>query len=139
MHIEKQQVVQETQTSKQTTQSSDLDYKLFMQYHSRLSDIPSLVDLTSYFVTANIITKSDGETIANLIATESQTVALRKLLNKLSLALLLGHGGSKSFEKVLRIIQIYGSDTARLVAHEILDAVVRVPSPAQPNTGMQRI
>ena len=136
MHIEKQQVVQETQSRKQAAKSSDLDYKLFMQYHSRLSDIPSLVDLTSYFVTANIITRSDGETIANVIATESQTVALRKLLNKLSLILLLGHADSKLFVKMLRIMQIYGSDAARLVADKMMEAVIRVSSPVQTNTGI---
>ena len=133
---EKQQVVQETQSE---THSSDSEYKLFMHYYNKLNNIPSLVDLASYFVTANIITRSDGETIANHIATESQTVALRKLLNKLSLILLRGQCDSKSFEKMLRIMQIYGSDTAQLVASEMLEAVISVPLPVQatsPNTGI---
>ena len=128
--IEKQQVVQGVQSRKQKTQSSDLDYKLLMQYHSRLSDMPSLLDLTSYFVTASIITKSDGQSIENIIATESQTVALRKLLNKLSLTLLLGRD-DKSFNKILRIMQIYGSDIVQLVANEMLEAALRVTSPVQ--------
>ena len=139
MHVEKKRGVQETQSRKQKTQPSDLDYKLFMQYHSRLSDIPSLVDLTSYFVTANIITRSDGEIITNAVTTESRQKALMKLLNKVSLTLLLGHGDSKSFEKMLRIMQVFGSDTAQLVADEMLEAVIKVPSPVQttlPNTGM---
>ena len=126
--IEKQQMVQEIQSE---TQSSDSEYTLFMHYYNELKDIPSLVDLTSYFVTANIITQSDGETIANVIATESQTVALGKLLNKLSLILLRGKCDSKLFEKMLRIMQIYGSDAARLVASKMLETVIRVPSPVQ--------
>ena len=129
--IEKQQVVQGVQSRKQKTQSSDLNYRLFMQYHSRLSDMPSLLDLTSYFVTANIISRSDGQSIDNIIITESQTVALRKLLNKLSLTLLLGHDDNKSFNKMLRIMQIYGSNNVQLVADEMLEAAVRIPSPVQ--------
>ena len=139
MCIEKQQLVPGIQSRKQRTQPSDSDYKVFMQYHSSLTDIPSLVDLTPYFVTANVITKSDGETIANAVTTESQTVALRKLLTKLSITLLLGHDDNKSLNKMLRIMQIYGSDNAQLMADEILETGVRVPLPFQTilsDTGM---
>ena len=126
MSIEKQAVVQDI---KQKTPSLDLEYKSFMQYHSRLSDMPSLLDLTSYFVTANIITKSDGDVIINTVATESQTAALRRLLNKISLSLLRGHGGNKSFDKMLMIMQAYGSDDVQLLANQMLQTVIRLQSP----------
>ena len=134
MSIGKQTVVQERM---QKAQSLDLEYKSFMQYHSRLSNIPSLLDLTSYFVTANIITNSDGDAIINTVATESQTAALRKLLNKISLSILRGHGGSRSFDKILMIMQIYGSDDVQLLANEMLQTIVRLRSPhhiTSPNT-----
>ena len=136
--VEKQPVLEETESRKEETEPLHSEYKLFTQYHSRLSAIPSLVDLTSYFVTANIITKSDGETITNTVAAKSQKDALIKLLSKICLVLLRGHCDSKSFEKMLKIMQIYGTDTAQHVASEMLEAV-SAPSPIQttlPNTGM---
>ena len=129
--IEKPQVEHETQSRKEETEPLHSEYKLFMQYHSRLSDMPSLVDLTSYFVTASIISRSDGETIINTITMESRTVALRKLLEKLPLTLLRARGDNKVFEKILRIMQIYGSDTVRLVADEMLEEVIRAPLSVQ--------
>ena len=134
---EAQPVIQETQlTRKQKTQESDLEYKLFMQYHSKLSDVPSLVDLTSHFVAAKIITSSDAEAIANTIIMESQTAALRKLLNKISLTLLLGHGDSKLFDKMLEIMQIYGDDTAQHLAIEMLKAIGKLQSAVPVTSGM---
>jgi len=118
-------VKQQTQLMKQITQSSDFEYKLFMHYHNKLSDIPSLVDLTSHFVAANIITSSDGEAITSITATESQASALIKLLSKISMTLLCSPCGNKLLNKMLRIMQIYGNDTAKLLAAEMLESVVR--------------
>ena len=126
MSIEKQPVVQDR---KQKAQSLDLEYKSFMQYHSKLSDIPSLLDLTSYFVAAKIITNSDGDAIINTVTTESQTAALRNLLYKISMSIWCGHGGNKSFDKMLMIMQMYGSDNVKLLANEMLQTVVRLRSP----------
>jgi len=117
-------VKQEIQLAKQITQSSDFEYKLFMRYHSKLTKIPSLVDLISCFVAANIITSSDGDTIKNITATESQTTALIKLLSKISMTLLRSPCGNKLLNKILRIMQIYGNDTAKLLAAEMLESVV---------------
>ena len=122
----------------QSAQLLDLEYKSFMQYHSRLSDIPSLLDLTSYFVTANIITNSDGDGIINTVAIESQTAALRKLLNKISMSIRYSDDGNiKSFDKMLMIMQAYGSDDVQLLANEMLQTIVKLRSPHQitsPNT-----
>ena len=137
MSIEKQPVVQDR---KQKASSLDLEYKSFMQYHSKLSDIPSLLDLTSYFVTTNIITNSDGDAIINTVTTESQTAAVRKLLNKISLSILCGHG--VSFDKMLSIMQTYGSNNVKLLASEMLQTVVRLRSLHQitsPNTTRKNI
>ena len=155
VYLEKQPVVQETQTvaqetqaivketqsaTKQKTQQSDLEYKLFMQYHSKLSDVLSLVDLTSHFVAANIITSSDGQAVINTMIIESQTAAaLRKLLNKISLALLCSHDDSKLFHKMLRIMQVHGDDTAQCLAAEMLKAVEKTRSGVPVTYGMHFI
>ena len=122
--------------AKKKTQQSDLEYKLFMQYHNKLSEVPSLVDLTSHFVAANIITSSDAEAVTNTITTESQTAALRKLLNKISLAFLLGHDGSELCDKMLEIMQMYGDDTAQQLATDMLETIVKQRSIVSTTSGM---
>lgn len=112
-------MVQEKQLAKQKTHQSDVEYKLFMQYYSKLSGIPSLVELTPYFVAANIITSSDGESIINTAITESPTAALRKLLNTIFLILIHGHSDDKVFGKILSIMKIHGDGPAQLLATEI--------------------
>ena len=107
-----------------------------MQYHSKLSDVPSLVDLTSHFVTAKIITSSDAEAVANTIIMESQTAALRKLLNKISLSFSLGRGDSKLFDKMLKIMQIYGDETVQQLAADILETIVKQWSAVPITSGM---
>ena len=137
---EPQSVVWETQSAtKQKTQQSELEYKLFMQYHSKLSDALSLIDLTSHFVTANIITSSDGQAVINTMIIESHTAALRKLLNKISLALLRGHDDSELFHRMLKIMQIYGDDTAQYLAAEMLKAVGKPQSAVPVTYGMHLI
>ena len=121
----RQETLQTQSTIQEKTQQSDLEYKLFIQYHSKLSDVPSLIDLTSHFVAANIITSSDAEAIANTIIMESQTAALQKLLNKISLSFSLGHGDSKLFDKMLKIMQIYGDDAVQHLAADILETIVK--------------
>ena len=147
--LEKQLVKQETQSAieqrtnqtqsstKEKTQQSDLEYNLFMQYHSKLTRIPSLIDLTSYFVAAKIITSSDAEAVANTIIMESQTAALRKLLNKISLTLLLGHGDSKLFDKMLKVMQIYGDDAVQHLATDMLETIIKQRSAVPITSGMQ--
>ena len=112
------------------TQQSDLEYKLFMQYYSKLSDVLSLVDLTSHFVAANIITSSDAEAVTNTITTESHTAALRKLLNKVSLAFSLGRDGSELFDKLLKIMQMYGDDIVQQLAADMSETIVKQRSAA---------
>ena len=122
--------------AKKKTQQSDLEYKLFMQYHSKLSEVPSLVDLTSHFVAANIITSSDAEAITNTITTESQTAALRELLNKISLAFLLGHDGSELCDRMLEIMQMYGDDIVQQLATDMLETIVKQRSAVPTTSGM---
>ena len=119
------------------TQQSDLEYDLFMQYHSELYSVPSLVDLTSHFVAANIIKSSDAEAVANTIIMESQTAALRKLLNKISLTLLLGDGDSKLFDKMLKTMQIYSEDTVQHLATDMLEKIMKQQSAVPITSGMQ--
>ena len=124
------------QLKKEESQESDVEYKVFMQHHSKLTNLPSLVNLISFFVTDDIITSSDGEAITN---TEPQTAALRKLLNKISLNLLLGHGGSKTFNKFLMIMRKYGDKDAQHLATTMLKANERLHSTVSftpTNTGM---
>ena len=149
--LEKQIVKQETQSAikqrtnqtqsatKEKTQQSDLEYNLFMQYHYKLTRVLSLVDLTSYFVAAKIITSSDAEAVANTIIMESQTAALRKLLNKISLTLLLGHGDSKLFDKMLKIMQIYGDDTVQHLGADMLETIVKQRSAVPTTSGMYAV
>ena len=134
---EAQPVIQETQSRTiQKTQQSDLEYKLFMQYHSKLSDVPSLVDLTSHFVAAKIITSSDAEAVTNTIIMESQTAALRKLLSKISLTFLLGNGDSQLFDKMLKIMQIYGDDAVQHLAADMLETIAKQWSAVPITSGM---
>ena len=67
---------------------------------------------------------------------ESQTAALRKLLNKISLTLLLDHGDSKLFDKMLEIMQMYGDDTAQHLAIEMLKAIGKLQSAVPVTSGM---
>ena len=133
------ETLQAQSTIQEKTQQSDLEYKLFMQYHSKLSDVPSLVDLTSHFVAANIITSSDAETVKNTITTESQTTALRKLLNKISLALLRGHDNNKLFDKMLEIMQMYGDDIVQQLAADMSETIVKQRSAASATSGTYSI
>ena len=121
--------------TKQKIQQSDLEYKLFMQYYSKLSDVLSLVDLTSHFVAANIITSSDAETITNTI-TESQTAILQNLLNTISLAFSLGNDGSKLFDKMLEIMQMYGDDIVQQLAADMSETIVKQRSAVPTTSGM---
>ena len=116
------------QLTKEKTQESDLEYRVFMKHHSRLTNIPSLVNWISYFVDDNIITSSDGEVIKNTIVTETQTAALMKLLSKISMNLLLGHGSSKTFDKFLKIMRTYGDNDAQSLATEMLKAIEKLQS-----------
>ena len=122
--------------TKEKTQQSDLEYKLFMQYYSKLSDVLSLVDLTSHFVAANIITSSDAEAITNTITTESQTAILQNLLNKISLAFSLGNDGSKLFDKMLEIMQMYGDDIVQQLAADMSETIVKQRSAVPTTSGM---
>ena len=120
-------MVKEIHSMKKDTQLekdlSDLGYKLFMQYYNKLTGIPSLVELTSHFVAADIISSSDGEAITNAVATKSQTAALRKLLTKI---LTVSHGDYKPFYKMLRIMQAYGHSEAKLLATEMLEKILEL-------------
>ena len=127
-----QETLQAQSALRETTQQSDLEYKLFMQYHSKLSEVPSLVDLTSHFVAANIITSFDAEAVTNTITTESQTAALRKLLNKILLAF-----SFELFDKMLEIMQMYGDDIVQQLATDMLETIVKQRSSAPTTSGMQ--
>ena len=121
----KEKTQQQLAITKEKTHQSDLEYELFMKYHSKLNHLQSLVNLTSYFVTAKIITSSDAEAVTNAMITESKNTALRKLLNKISLVFLLGHGDSKLFDKMLKIMQIYGDDSTQTLAADMLKAIIK--------------
>ena len=127
-----QETLQARSAFRETTQQSDLEYKLFMQYHSKLSEVPSLVDLTSHFVAANIITSFDAEAITNTVTTESQTAALRKLLNKILLAF-----SFELFDKMLEIMQMYGDNIVQQLATDMLETIVRQRSAVPTTSGMQ--
>lgn len=127
---EMQETEQETQETEQETQStkqilnicpSDLGYKLLMQYYNKLTSIPSLVDLTSHFVAANVITSSDEEAITNTVTTKSQTAALRELL-----MLMVCHSDNKPFCKALGIMQTHGNDTSKALAAEMLEKLLEL-------------
>ena len=137
---EPQPVVQETQLQSQKTQQSDLEYKLFMQYHSKLTHVPSLLDLTSHFVAANIITSSDGQAVINTMIIKSQSVlALKKLLTKILLTLSRGHNDSKLFHKMLGIMQMYGDDIVQQLAADMLVTIVKQQSAVPTTSGMHLI
>ena len=104
-----------------------------------LSDVPSLVDLTSHFVAANIITSSDAEAVTNTITTESQTTALRELLNKISLAFSLGHYDSELLDKLLKIMEMYGDDIVQQLVADMLETIVKQRSAASATSGMYAI
>lgn len=126
-----QQIVRQKthmQLTKEKTQESDLEYRVFMKHHSKLSNILSLLNLISYFVAADIITSSDEEVINNTMDTESQIAALMKLLSKISMNLLLGRGGSKTFDKFLKIMRTRGDDDAQHLATEMLKAIKKLHS-----------
>ena len=118
--------------TKEKTQQSDLEYKLFMQYYSKLSDVPSLVDLTSHFVAANIITSSDAEGVTEC----KKTAALQNLLNKISLVLLRDHDDSELFDKMLEIMQMYGNDIVQQLAAHMSETIVKQRSAVPITSGM---
>ena len=130
---------QETHSTKKNTHSakqkkllSDLGYKLFMQYYNKLTGLPSLVELTSRFVAANIISSSDGEVITSAVTTKSQTAALRKLLTKM---LTVSHNDHKSFYKMLKIMQAYGDSATKLLATKVLEKFLESISNAPNENG----
>ena len=129
---------QETQSTKNTHSAkqkkllSDLGYKLFMQYYNKLTGLPSLVELTSHFVAANIISSFDGEAITSAVITKSQTAALRKLLTKM---LTVSHNDHKSFYKMLKIMQAYGDSATKLLATEVLEKILESISNAPNENG----
>ena len=126
-----------TPATKDKTQQTTLEYKLLVQYHSNLAHVPSLVNLISYFVAAKIITSSDAEAITNTIIIKSQIVALRKLLNKVLSTFLHGHGDSKLFDEMLKIMQIYGDDSVQILAADMLGTIVKKRSAVPITSGMQ--
>ena len=138
MYTGKQLLVQETQSAKKNAhlakqkKLSELGYKLFMQYYNRLTGIPSLVELISHFVAANIISSSDGEAITSVVTTKSQTAALRKLLTKM---LTVSHNDHKSFYKMLKIMQAYGDSETKLLATEVLEKFLELISNALAKNG----
>ena len=129
---------QETQSTKNTHSAkqkkllSDLGYKLFMQYYNKLTGLPSLVELTSHFVAADIISSSDGEAITSAVTTKSQTAALRKLLTKM---LTVSHNDHKSFYKMLKIMLAYGDSATKLLATEVLEKFLESISNAPDENG----
>ena len=139
MHTD-MQPVQETWSIKQKAQLTqqerdppNVGYKLIMQYYDKLTGIPSLVNLTSYFVAANIISSFDGDAIKNIVATKSQTAALRKLFTRI---LTVSHNNHKPFYKMLRIMQIHGHSVIKRLATEMLEKFVELFLSASTDTGM---
>ena len=130
-------MVKETQLMKKDTKLkkdlTDSGYKLFMQYYNKLTGIPSLVELTSHFVAANIISSSDGEAITSAVTTKSQTAALRKLLTKI---LTVSHGDYKPFYRMLRIMQAHGHSEAKLLATEVQGKISELLLNALTGNGM---
>ena len=126
------EIWREMWSAEQNKNVRDFGYKLFMQYYNKLTGIPSLVELTSHFVAANVISSSDGEAITSTVATKSQTAALRKLLTKI---LTVSHNDHKPFYKMLRIMQAHGHSEARLLATYLLEKFSGFLSSVSTGTG----
>ena len=109
---------QETQSIRQKKHPSDIGHKLIMQYYQELTGIPSLLDLTSHFVAANIISSSDSEAITSTVTTKSQTTAIRQLLTKI---MAVCYSDNKPFCKMLGIMQARGDNTANALGAVMLD------------------
>ena len=80
--------------------------------------MPSLLDLTSYFVASNIISSSDGEAITSTVTTKSQTTAIRKLLTKI---MAVCHSDNKPFLKMLGVMQTHGDSAAKALGALMID------------------
>ena len=125
---EMQPTMQETQSMQQKKHSSDIGYKLFMEYYHKLTDMPSLVDLMPHFIAANIISSSDGEVITSSVTTKSQTDTLMKLLVKI---MAVCHSDNKPFRKMLGIMQTHGDSAAKALGAVMIDKFLELfPSPS---------
>ena len=129
---ETQSIRQKTLSIQQDKDSSNVGYRLFVQYHDKLISMPSLVNLTSYFVDANVISSSDGEAFTSAATTIDLTAALRNLLSKI---LTFCHSDNNAFYKVLRIMQIHGYHAIKLLATEMLEKFLELFLSASTDTG----
>ena len=140
MYIDIQPTVQETQSIKQKVQStlpekdaSNVGYELLIQYYDKLTSTPSLLNLISHFVDANIISNSYGEAITSAAAaTAYHTPVLQNLLSKV---LTFCHSDNNAFYRVLRIMQMHGYHAVKLLATEILGKFLKLFLSASTDTG----
>ena len=103
------------------TDQQSSEYKLFDYYHNKLVDIVPATDLSHYFVSDNIITLEDYESI---IRSSTPQEAAKILLDKVSLQ--LQSGNNTIFNKMLLIMDHHGVATAKELSHEIRSKLLAV-------------
>ena len=91
-----------------------LEYRLFLDYYSKLVDTLPASDLSHYFVSDKIISLADHERIIRSTVPQD---AAKLLLDKASLQ--LQKGNSTVLNKMLLIMDKYGVSAARATSVEI--------------------
>ena len=91
-----------------------IEYKLFIDYYSKLVDILPASDLSHYFVSDKIISLEDYEKI---IRSSLPQEAAKMLLDRVSLQ--LQSGNTTIFNKMLLIMDHHGVTTTKELSQEI--------------------
>ena len=91
-----------------------MEYKLFVDYYSKLVNTLPASDLSHYFVSDKIISLADHEVIIRSLIPQQ---AAKLLLDKVSLQ--LQNGNSTVLHKMLLIMDKYGVSDARAISMEM--------------------
>ena len=91
-----------------------MQYKLFIDYYNKLVKTLPASDLSHYFVSDKIISITDHERIIRSTVPQD---AAELLLNRLSLQ--LKNGNDILLNKMLLIMDYYGTDAAKTISLEI--------------------
>ena len=97
-----------------TGDQQSVEYKLFIDYYSRLEEILPAIDLCHYFVSYKIISVKEYDSIIRLSLPQD---AARALLKRVSLQ--MQSGNSTIFNKMLLIMEYHGVIAAKLLSQEI--------------------
>ena len=107
------------------------EYKIFLDYYEKLSNILPISDLCPYFVSEKVISPSD---IEHIIKSPTSVAAAKLALDRVTDKVKIGE--VEPLEKMLLIMRQRGNDVTKIVSTELkhkLEMITHKDSAVQPD------